>query len=399
MKNKISYLYMLLFLLVTNICLAQQELTSAEAEKETYKLYQDRNWSELIKVGQQAIDSGFDYYFMRMRLGISYYENKNYRLAEVHFKKALTFNSKSDLVHEYLYYCYALTGRKEEARKLTKTFSLNLKSKVQADKFKAIDFVMLEGAKKVVNSDYSKDNSTTYFETANYVQLGLKHHIKNSFSMFYAFTYFGQQTYLGEVDQLQYYFKGAIPLKGNWKLSPAIHLVNVDFKGTDSQYDLKDNYFVGSAALQKSYKRWDIGIGTTFSNIGGSNQYNHFGELSYSVLGNSKFVLGLTGYIHKDDSVNEYNTSWLPFVYVQASKKISLKVNYLHNQGENIIEQNGYLVNNSIDLTESRTSVFVDYNIGKATLYGSYQLENKQDVTSNFKYKYNLFLLGLRLGF
>ena len=92
------------------------------------------------------------------------------------------------------------------------------------------------------------------------------------------------------------------------------------------------------------------------------------------------------------------NRSLSPFIYVQPINQISLKLSYLSNTKNNVIEENGYLVNNSADLTKSRYSVLVNFNISKkVALYGLYQLEYKQERAQLFNYQYNVFVAGLKI--
>src|ERR1035437_5516380 len=109
--------------------IAQDTLNSATVEQKSYQLYLDKNWDELIKFGNNAVDKGYDYFYLQMRIGIARFEKKNYRVAENHFKSALKFNSSDELAQEYLYYCYLYAGHYFKARLLSKTFSLTLAKK------------------------------------------------------------------------------------------------------------------------------------------------------------------------------------------------------------------------------------------------------------------------------
>ena len=95
--------------------MSQESMTFKYADSLTYRLYLDKNWSELIRTGRDAIETGHDYYYMRMRLGIAYYEMHNYGMSTIHFKKALVFNTSDPVALEYLFYSYYLSGRNYEA--------------------------------------------------------------------------------------------------------------------------------------------------------------------------------------------------------------------------------------------------------------------------------------------
>mgnify|MGYP001215596195 CR=1 FL=1 len=387
-----------LFLVSFSSLFAQQKMTPSYAEKKTFELYTNQKWSELIQVGKKALDSNNDYFYIRMRIGIAYYEQKNYNVAQYHFTKAIDFNSKNELTKEYLYYCYLLNGKKEEARKLTKTFSEKLKTKIGISTTSKIDFITAETAIKNADNTDTDTLGELYFNNAFYAQIGLKHFVNNRFSLFHAATFFSQELNTGNVKQYQYYLQGLIPLKNNWSISPAIHLVKLNFEGKTNVENIAGSYFVGSFQVKKSIKNIEFALGSTFSNITESNQYNHFGNFNYMPFGNSKLVIGTTQYIHSIDAHENYNFSNNSFIYFQPTKFSSIKLSYLKNQNNNIIESNGYLINNSYDVTASRFETLIDFKISKnASIYGMYQHEKKRHRIEGFNYHYNLFLVGVKI--
>ena len=192
----LKFTIILFLALNSSLSFAQDSLTSETIDQKSLRLYNDKNWEELIKFGKQAINEGTDYFYLRMRIGIAYYEKKNYNIAEVHFKKALQFNSTDELALEYLYYSYYFVGKYEEARIISKNFSEELAQKTGVIKQSSVEFILVEGGTKQTDSstyyDKSKKTNSNYFNPAVYFQLGAKHYIKNKLSFFHAFTYFNQ---------------------------------------------------------------------------------------------------------------------------------------------------------------------------------------------------------------
>jgi hypothetical protein len=211
--------------------------------------------------------------------------------------------------------------------------------------------------------------------------------------------------------------KAAIPVKNNWLLSPSVHWIHIkntsDIKSPpppppihtgppprpqNFMTETRSNYFVGSLAIQKTINKFTISLGTTLSNMNNVTQYIHSGFVSYSVFGNSKLVLGCTGYLHTSDNYSTTNTAFSPFIYIHPINHLSLKVSYLNNTKNNIIEDNGYIVNNSPDLTKSRYSALLNLSINKhVALYGLYQLEYKYERVQLFNYQYNVFVAGIKI--
>jgi len=116
------------FVLFT-IVQGQAVMNFSSLDKQTYGLYLDKNWKDLVSLGKKGLDNGFDYFYLRMRIGIAYYELGNYRRAIPHFRKALVFNSKDQYANEYLYYSYLFSGRKADAINLSEKFTPKLKKK------------------------------------------------------------------------------------------------------------------------------------------------------------------------------------------------------------------------------------------------------------------------------
>lgn len=398
---------------------AQETMNSGNVEQTSFQLYNDKKWPELINYGKEAEKKGFSYFYLQIRIGIAYYEQKNYALAEGHFKKALQYNSDDELTLEYLYYCYIYMGRNEEARRLSKTFKVALLDKIGIKDQSHLGFVMIEGGTKITDKkNYFDENFKTYsnfFNPAVYMQVGLNHYIKNRFSLFHAATLFNQTTFINKIAQKQYFIKASIPIKSNWSISPSVHYVHTktitEIKTLPNQSPggsplrprtivntNKSNYLIGSITLQKTIRKYVFGVGTTVSNMNNITQYIHSGFISYAPLGNSKLVVGVASYVHTTDNYSTSNLAVAPFLYLQPTKRLSLKLSYLYNSKTNFIEDNGYLVNNSSDLTKSRYSALLNFTLSKhVSLYGLYQLEYKQENIQKFNYQYNVIVGGIKI--
>ncbi len=108
---------------------AQQEsLTYDSADSITYRLYMEKNYSELQRVAKEALAQEIDFFYLRMRVGISYYGAYNYEAALEHFKRAYEMSPTDEAVQEYYYYSLFLTGRKEDALEVEATGGERLKT-------------------------------------------------------------------------------------------------------------------------------------------------------------------------------------------------------------------------------------------------------------------------------
>jgi tetratricopeptide (TPR) repeat protein len=82
----------------------------------TLRLYYEQKWDSLLTIGEEAIDKGYDYYYMRVRVGEAAFYKQRYVRAAGHFEKALQFNSGNEYATRLLYKTYHYSGRADEAR-------------------------------------------------------------------------------------------------------------------------------------------------------------------------------------------------------------------------------------------------------------------------------------------
>ena len=94
---------------------AQDSLSFKQVDTTTYQSYLHKDWKSVIKVGNQALQQNIDYYFLRMRLGIAYYERKNFRKSIIHFTKAMQMSPDEVVATEYLYFAYKAIGNDIQA--------------------------------------------------------------------------------------------------------------------------------------------------------------------------------------------------------------------------------------------------------------------------------------------
>lgn len=107
MKIRLIYIILIFFSFNT---WAQDTLNFKTVDATSYQAYINKDWKTVIRIGNQALKQKIDYYYLRMRLGIAYFEKKNYRKSIVHFEKAMSMNNQEVVATEYLYYAYKNIG-------------------------------------------------------------------------------------------------------------------------------------------------------------------------------------------------------------------------------------------------------------------------------------------------
>ncbi|TDK43466.1 tetratricopeptide repeat protein [Algoriphagus formosus] len=113
---------------------AQKKQSLTVVDSETYSLYLAKDWDGVIRVGTEALNQGIDFYYLRVRLGIAFFELENYQEAALHFEKAREVSHEETYVEEYLYYAYLWFGRKAQARLVAQGFSNELKKRTHTEK-------------------------------------------------------------------------------------------------------------------------------------------------------------------------------------------------------------------------------------------------------------------------
>ena len=386
-----SVVFFLVFVFAVNAINAQDDFTSEYVEYRSYQLYLKKDWKALLALGDSALAHSNDYYYLRMRLGIAEYEQEHYLLAQNHFTKAIEFNSLEDLPNEYLYYCYVFTQRFEESRNIASKFSSVLKKKIGYDQLKEIDFIAAEYGKKI----------TTIYDVPDAITVGisLNHYLFKKISVFHGYLNYTQSSDYWRISQNQYYVRMNVPCRKNLLFSTSFHYAqsNVfDVKKNLKSDLLTTNNYVGSFLISKRFKKHEFDLGSTLVRLDSVVQYQHDFTYAFYPFANSKLCIGAKAYLHTNNNYSKLNFAVLPFVSFTPSSRLNLFANYLYNQGNNIVEWNGFLLNNSQDLTSSRFSVTATLTLSqKIDLSATYQNESKV-ARYTPDYSFNSFFISLK---
>lgn len=84
----------------------------------SYQAYLQKDWDKVIELGKNCLKQGQKLVFSDLRMGVAYFEKKNFRKAISFFQKALEDQVYPEITAEYLYYAYQYTGNDLEASKV-----------------------------------------------------------------------------------------------------------------------------------------------------------------------------------------------------------------------------------------------------------------------------------------
>ncbi len=305
-----------IFVLFSYSSIAQE--TNENIEQKTLELFQNKQYKILINVGEKAIRNKIDYFFLRYRIGVAYYELRNYRMAAFHLEKALFFNSDDAGELEYLYYSYIFSGRFSDASFITLNMSDSLKDKI-GYKTKFLSTVYAEGGASFSNNiskntgiDIDSDSNIYGENDMNnnvlYGHIGLKHEILPFLSVYHGYSHLAidKRQIIRQNDkdtifnytlkQNEYYINSDIQLKKGLKLTPAFHLINVSsnvmkFDTSSFLNPFKIDTFsltnyVISLSISKEYKRFSFNFSGSYSNLNAAKQMQGGIGITYYPFGN-----------------------------------------------------------------------------------------------------------------
>jgi len=383
-----------IFILMYNIVVGQIQKDFAYYNSETYRLYTEANWKELIPIAKEGIANGHDFYYMRMRLGIAYFEQEKYTDAKKQFEKALEFDAGSLDAKSYSYYCLSYLGRKKEAIKYYN---------VHNEKSKFISALYFEPGIKLSDNKASVRNS-------EYIFLGLNHNFGKNVSLFHGYQRlgsdfattgssgngFGQGSgssteYIYTVIQNEYYAALSFLVAKGLYITPAFHIQGV------SAEDYSGNNTVLSVQLVKWFGKVKLYGGYYRSEINEQKQQQVEGGLVFYPIGNANVYLQAQATSHKENSVN--SMIWSGKGGLKLFQKTWLEASYAIGDMLNYSEANGYLVYNQLDVIKSKWGLGINQYLGKHLLYLGYIHENKEEFTTQIPFVHHDLILGLNLIF
>lgn len=382
------------FMMISSSVFGQTDHDFVYYNNETYKLYIEKNWNDLIPLAKEGIENGHDFYYMRMRLGIAYYELGKYIPAKKQFEKALDFYPISPDAKSYLYYCYLFLGRGQEGRAFYNINEENPKF------FRSVYFE--PGIK--ISDNQSRTRNMRYFF------LGLNHEFGNRVSLFHGYQRLGADfvtilpdnngpgpggpitnEYKYTVLQNEYYAAlSVIPAKGFY-ITPAYHIqdVNVEgYHGKNCVFSIQIAKWLGRIKLYGNYY---------MSRINQLSQHQYEGGIVYLPLGSTNMYLQTQVTVHTEQSqhktilFNKLGIKLFPKTWIEGFGSYGSMLNYS--------ELNGYIIYNQLDEIKSKLGFSINQYLGDHLLFFNYTHENKQEYNTGIPFIHHDFILGLNLTF
>jgi len=331
-------------LLLISVPLFSQQKDFHYYDSLTYRLYQQKEWKSLLNLGREALNQGYDYYYLQMRMGIALYELRDYRAAIPSLQKALLQNSEDPVANGYLYYAFLESGRNEDAAMLAFTYRKS-PDVIPGSAGGRLRYVYAEGGYTPSNSSgataaeltgadsiYGEEDS---YKSQSYAHLGVKIQIIPSLSVYLSGSrlginkqrHFSYSTY-GNTEKIvhdtvapysygqqEFYAALTAVAAPGFTITPAFHrltgnpsLVNCSYSNNaysfaETSYAYKQN--VVSLNITREMRRISLGLTGSVADPGTSGrQLQAAASLSWYPKGNLDIYTTsvLTGFRWKDDS-------------------------------------------------------------------------------------------------
>ncbi len=454
-----NYLTLLVvFLFSTLLAVGQTTLGYKTVDRLTYQYFINSEWDSLVSIGNRGIESGLDYHYLNVRMGIAYTKLSEPIMAEKYLQKAVDQNKGSEFAQLNLYSNALNTGNYFLLAETAKSIQ-----SVELKPTKWLSSVTIEGGIKLSANTDSAGN-------LNYFSVGIGHFPAKRIALYQSYTYVTQQNNSwGNFNQHQYYLGSSIKINRYWQFNIAAHAsaynANVSYLYNDSIYTKrKPPHFPGDFAIDSTFTHQISYKGDFIQNsivgLAGISKYSGFFRFSFFTGFNQEYrTTNLNKYewdkielvtkspmtqdqnntITKDTTIepvernnvsqfiagamfsytfpflkegltlgsNFYQTGSIkqnklvisPFVQLKLRKK-NLYVSYFQ-KGESIVAENfGMVLINTYDVIHGRINASIDFPLGEKTRLGFlYQWEDKTDNFTQLRYQSTMISSSFKIIF
>jgi len=393
-------LSVLIFILICYVnANAQNDFSKDSVDKKSAILFQNKKWDELISFGNTALKRNAETYFLRVRLGMAYFEKENYFNAIPEFERAIEIGYQDENVLEYLYNSYLKTGRTEDAAFIFSSFSESGKNRIRPlnnsfaeNIFTGIEYEFSNDESRNANTDLDGDQNKygeqTILRNSVLATAGLNQLPFDRMSIFYDYTYINSgktkiimrnsEKLNDDYQEIQnrFYNRFDILAANGLVISPAGHYIskkyNTLFAGiadstlsdiSVSEKEIDNENFILSISASKFYSIYKFTLSGSFSYL---NEF-HQSQLGLSFLmyplRKTSFYTNTSAVLHSENKISNLIVS--QSIGIKAGKRIYIEASASAGVMKNYNEQNGYTVYNTGDVIKSKFGISLDFSLLK----------------------------------
>jgi len=392
---------MAFMLLLPFICLSQEaEMTFPEVDGKTYALYSEGKWKDLIRAGNEALKNGFDYYYLRIRIGIAYFERRNYVQAARHFEEALKLNAGDPLAGEYLYGCYLEMNRPADGYKILKQLPVSIQDRLKksAPKLHSADIsgglIFSDQPDKFDHFDLDGDSSyygeVDMIRSGTDINAGVSWGFENGIKLYGGYTWIrldkNKLVSIGDtmavddqyvLNQHQCYLNGTIPLWKGFSVKAAVNYLLDDYEVVMPQYDSAFNSYdfpvesnrlqsvIGYLSVTKDFKIVQTSLFGAWSNLNDREQIQAGFHLMAFPFGNLDCYLSSKVMDHIVDA--DHHFIFEQMIGGRIIKPLWAEVNATFGEMVDYHENSAYVVYNFADKMDFKGGGKLIWTMGPRT--------------------------------
>ena len=294
---------MILLSLLAPYLVFTQELNTNTIHEKTLQLYQNKQWKKLIEIGEKAQSQGMESYFLNYRMGVAYYEIKNYRKSAPYLEKALKRTPDDEVLLEYQYYAYLLGSQFENLQIFLNELNPNIvKNKLKTNNTD-IKKIFINYANLKFN-DYQIERPTNANSFNQRIRqdlytasLGFSHRLGKSLILTHAFSILkgkhkllnNNNQFFRDLQQNEYYLSANIFVEKNTFLKLAFHYINSDLSSENTALESTSDSYVAFVGFKKNLSLVDLMISVSYANLNDGTQVQPNLNLNFFPNGNQNF--------------------------------------------------------------------------------------------------------------
>ncbi|MDD5507483.1 MAG: hypothetical protein PHD25_04030 [Bacteroidales bacterium] len=351
-----------------------------EVDTTTYGYYRRMQWNELVEAGNKYLKYGFDYYYLRMRIGIAHYELQNYIRAADHFTRALKFNEGDSTAIACSYYSYLELNRRDAADRVLGMLTREEARKLRSGRSGFIDMVYLETGPLITAG--KSDNSRMNLDGTDDIYGEIDHLIRNSYynglglvakltpfarlQLSYMDLFQGRtaQVMAGDsflldqdhsLQQHQFYISPSFRFGKGFSVTPAFHYLDITYNQLHVRYSQETkNYlfdmdtvhqrdYLASLCMNKDLSLVSLTLTATYARLNLFDHYQAEFALTYYPKGNLDFYSQTVGrYVHG----RENHFLFAETAGLKISRGLWMEASATFGEAAEFFEKNGYIVYN-----------------------------------------------------
>jgi tetratricopeptide (TPR) repeat protein len=278
----------------------------------------------------------------------------------------------------------------KDAKSLLRTLYLKTGRANEADLIGRVDFL------RMVAVEYGQKTSDVEdVGVLDYADLSIRHRLAKGSTLTWSGGGLRQSVYWGDIRQSQGYLRYDQAFRGGWTFTSGLTLLDYNYTLDIDQAQEGDRALVGSMELAKRFS--DLGVRAQFS---ASNLYE-----STHMQGGVKLDMYPGKWASWKVSVNpffldneiETKRGIAASIHWYSVENTELAISAYSGDAYNTIEDAGYIVNNSLDLTRYRTGAYLQRNIfDHLPVFVMVQYERREERFFGFPYNSISWFAGLK---